>query len=30
MVAELLFHHLSGEQCASALVPWTLIEKESS
>ena len=30
MVAELLFHSLSGEACASALAPWTLIEKQSS
>ena len=30
MVAELLFHSLSGAPCASALAPWTLIEKESS
>ncbi|MBO6041387.1 MAG: GntR family transcriptional regulator, partial [Oscillospiraceae bacterium] len=28
--AELLFRHLRGESCASALVPWFLIEKESS
>ena len=30
MVAELLFHSLSGGPCASALATWTLIEKESS
>lgn len=30
MVAELLFRHLAGEPCASALAPWTLVEKESS
>ena len=30
MAAELLFRHLRGETCASALAPWTLIEKESS
>lgn len=29
MAAELLFRHLRGEDCASALAPWTLIEKES-
>ncbi|MBR5094538.1 MAG: GntR family transcriptional regulator [Oscillospiraceae bacterium] len=30
MAAELLFRHLRGEACVSALVPWTLVEKESS
>ena len=30
MAAELLFRHLRGESCASALAPWVLIEKESS
>ena len=30
MAAELLFRHLRGENCASALAPWTLVEKESS
>ncbi len=30
MVAELLFRHLGGETCASALAPWALVEKESS
>ena len=30
MAAELLFRHLRGESCASALAPWDLIEKESS
>ena len=30
MAAELLFRQLRGESCASALAPWTLIEKESS
>ncbi|MBR3135886.1 MAG: hypothetical protein IKG32_02600 [Clostridia bacterium] len=29
-VSERLLHPLSGERCASALVPWILIEKESS
>jgi GntR family transcriptional regulator of arabinose operon len=28
--AELLFRHLRGEDCASELVPWFLVEKESS
>ena len=28
--AELLFRHLRGEACASELVPWDLVEKESS
>ena len=30
MVAELLFRHLRGESCSSALAPWVLVEKESS
>ena len=30
MAAELLFRHLNGESCVSALAPWTLVEKESS
>ena len=30
MAAELLFRHLRGEDCASALAPWVLVEKESS
>lgn len=30
MAAELLFRHLAGETCASALAPWVLVEKESS
>ncbi len=30
MAAELMFRHLGGETCSSALVPWFLIEKESS
>ena len=29
MAAELLFQHLRGEKCSSALAPWTLIQKES-
>ena len=29
MAAELLFRHLRGEKCASALAPWTLVQKES-
>ena len=28
--AEMLFRHLRGEQCSSMLVPWELMEKESS
>ena len=28
--AELLFRHLRGEACESKLVPWMLVEKESS
>lgn len=27
--AELLFRHMRGEPCASELVPWVLVEKES-
>ena len=30
LAAEMLFRHLRGETCASALVPWALVEKESS
>ena len=30
LAAELLFRHLRGEECASELAPWTLVEKESS
>ena len=30
MAAELLFRHMNGEECTSALAPWTLVEKESS
>lgn len=30
MAAELLFRHLRGEDCSSALAPWVLVEKESS
>lgn len=30
LAAEMLFRHLRGEACASSLVPWTLVEKESS
>ena len=30
MAAELLFRHLRGETCVSALAPWILVEKESS
>lgn len=30
MAAELLFLHLRGESCTSALAPWVLVEKESS
>ena len=30
MAAEMLFRHMSGEACSSALVPWMLVEKESS
>ena len=28
--AELLFRHMRGENCASELIPWVLVEKESS
>ena len=30
LAAELLFRHLRGEECASELAPWFLVEKESS
>lgn len=30
LAAEMLFRYLSGESSASRLVPWTLVEKESS
>jgi GntR family transcriptional regulator of arabinose operon len=30
LAAEMLFRHLRGETCASALVPWALVAKESS
>ena len=30
LAAEMLFRHLHGESCSSALVPWALVEKESS
>ena len=30
MAAELLFRHLRGETCVSALAPWIMVEKESS
>ena len=30
LAAEMLFRHLRGESCSSALVPWALVEKESS
>ena len=30
LAAEMLFRHLHGETCSSALVPWALVEKESS
>ncbi len=29
IAAELLFRHMRGEACASELVPWVLVEKES-
>lgn len=28
--AEMLFRHLKGDECSSTLVPWVLVEKESS
>lgn len=30
LAAEMLFRHLRGESCSSALAPWALVEKESS
>ena len=30
LAAEMLFRHLRGEPCESALAPWVLVEKESS
>ena len=30
LAAEILFRHLQGEVCSSTLVPWILVEKESS
>jgi len=30
LAAELLFRHIHRESCESKLVPWTLVEKESS
>ena len=30
LAAEILFRRLSGQPCTSRLVPWTLVEKESS